>query len=104
MNKTEREKWEKAVGAYFKDIHQIYTTGDFREESFYPALKKLIERCSQIRTAHIGTNVLVLPKKTEAGIPDFRIGKNGEIVGYTEAKPPDAHLIEVEDSEQPSSS
>jgi hypothetical protein len=104
MHKVEKGKLEKTIGIYFQEIHQIYATGDFREESFYPALKKLIERCSQIRTAHIGTNVLVLPKKTEAGIPDFRIGKNGEIVGYTEAKPPDAHLIEVEDSEQPSSS
>lgn len=44
--------------------------------------------------------VLVLPRKTEAGIPDFRIGKNGEIVGYIEAKTPDTNLGEVEDSEQ----
>jgi predicted helicase len=100
MSKAERAKLEKVIGAYFKEIHKIYTGGDFREESFYPALKKLIEECSQILPAHTCTNVLVLPKKTEAGIPDFRIGKNGEIVGYIEAKPPDAGLREIEDSEQ----
>jgi hypothetical protein len=105
MNKAERTKLEKAIGAYFQEIHQIYTTGDFREESFYPALKKLIEGCSQILPSHADTNlpvrstqtgVLVLPKRTEAGIPDFRIGKNGEIVEYIEAKSPDANLRELD--------
>ena len=43
MSKAERRKLEKAIGAYFKEIHKIYISGDFREESFYPALKKLIE-------------------------------------------------------------
>lgn len=100
MSKAERGKLEKPLNTYFKEIHKMYTTGDFREESFYPALKMIIEECSQILPNHTGANVLVLPKKTEAGIPDFRIGKNGEIVGYIEAKPPDASLREVEDSEQ----
>jgi predicted helicase len=100
MSKAERGKLEKAVGAYFKEIHHIYSCGDFREESFYPALKALIEGCFQIISTQGGTDVLVLPKKTEAGIPDFRIGRNGEIIGYIEAKPPDANLRELEDSEQ----
>jgi len=109
MSKVERGKLEKAIGIYFQEIHQVYTAGDFREESFYPALKKLIEGCSRILPTHTGANlpvrstqtgVLVLPKRTEAGIPDFRIGNNGEIVGYIEAKPPDADLRELEDSEQ----
>ena len=100
MSKAERGKLEKTFSTYFKEIHKIYSGGNFREESFYPALKMLIEACSQILPTHTGTNVLVLPKRTEAGIPDFRIGKNGEIVGYIEAKLPDASLREVEDSEQ----
>ena len=100
MNKTERGKLEKALSSYFKEIHKIYTGGSFREESFYPALKELIEECARLFPMQAGSNVLVLPKKTEAGIPDFRIGKDGEIVGYIEAKLPDANLREIEDSEQ----
>jgi len=100
MNKTKRIKLEKALSTYFKEIHKIYTGGDFREESFYSSLKKLIEQCSQFFQIQMGVSVLILPKKTEAGIPDFRIGRNGEIIGYIEAKLPDTNLREVEDSEQ----
>jgi len=100
MNKAERGKLEKACSTYFNEIHTIYTGGSFREESFYPALKALIEECARLFPMQTGTGVLVLPKKTEAGIPDFRIGKNGEIVGYIEAKLPDVNLREIEDTEQ----
>jgi hypothetical protein len=81
MNKAERAKLEKVLTNYFKEIHKIYTGGDFREESFYPSFKRLIEDCSRLYQTQAGVNVLVAPKKTEAGIPDFRIGKNGEIIG-----------------------
>jgi len=100
MDKKEKNKLEKFLGAYFRDIHKIYTDGNFREESFYPSLKRLIEDCSQLYQTQSGVNVLVAPRKTEAGIPDFRIGKNGEIIGYIEAKPPDTTLEEIEESEQ----
>ncbi len=100
MNKTEKVKLEKFLKTYFKEIHEIYVDGSFREESFYPAVKNLLEECSCIFQVEVSTSVLVLPRKTEVGIPDFRIGKNGEIIGYIEAKTPDANLSEVEDSEQ----
>ncbi len=100
MDKKEKNKLEKFLADYFKDIHKIYTDGDFREESFYPSFKHLIEDCSKLFEAQAGVKVLVAPRKTEAGIPDFRVGKNGEIIGYIEAKPPDSNLEEIEDSEQ----
>jgi predicted helicase len=100
MDKKPASKLEKSLGNYFKDIHKIYTDGNFREESFYPSFKSLFEDCSQLYQTQAGVNVLVAPRKTEAGIPDFRIGKNGEIIGYIEAKPPDTNLEEIEDSEQ----
>jgi predicted helicase len=100
MDKKQRIKLEKSFGNYFKEIHKIYTDGDFREESFYPSFKRLFEDCSKLYQAQAGVNVLVAPRKTEAGIPDFRIGKDGEIIGYIEAKSPDTDLGEVEDSEQ----
>jgi len=101
MSNVERGKLEKAVVAYFQEIHQIYSAGDFIEESFCSALKKLIEGCSQILPLQTDAGVLVLPRRTEVGIPDFRIGSNGNIVGSIEAKPPDADLRDLEDSEQP---
>jgi type I restriction-modification system DNA methylase subunit len=100
MDKKERAKLEKSLTTYFKEIHKIYTDGDFREESFYPSFKRLIEDCSQLVQKQVGVNVLVAPRKTEAGIPDFRIGKDGEIIGYIEAKSPDTDLEEIEESEQ----
>jgi hypothetical protein len=100
MDKKEKNKLEKFLADYFKEIHKIYTGRDFREESFYPSFKRLIEDCSNLHQTQAGVNVLVAPRKTEAGIPDFRIGKDGEIIGYVEAKPPDTNLEEIEDSEQ----
>ena len=100
MKKTERDRLEKSLAAYFKEIHKIYTDGGFREESFYPSFKRFFEECSQFFHEKSGVNVLVAPRKTEAGIPDFRIGKDGEIIGYIEAKPPDVNLEDLEESEQ----
>jgi type I restriction-modification system DNA methylase subunit len=100
MNRVTRDKLEKVLSLYFKDIHKIYTDGDFREESFYPSFKRLFEDCSELHQSQVGVSVLVAPRKTEVGIPDFRIGKNGEIIGYIEAKPPDSNLQDIEDSEQ----
>jgi len=80
MDKKQESKLERFFGNYFKEIHKTYTGGDFREESFYPSFKRLIEDCSKLYQIQAGVNVLVAPRKTEAGIPDFRIGKNGEIV------------------------
>ncbi|MFQ6066153.1 MAG: type ISP restriction/modification enzyme [bacterium] len=98
MNKRQREKFEKTLGTYFKEIHGIYVQGDFTEESFYSSFKSLIEECSGL----LGNlaRVLVQPKKTEVGIPDFLVRENGRIVGYIEAKPPDAKLDDVGESEQ----
>ena len=96
----EKSKLEKALKVYFREIHAIYMGGSFREESFYPSLKGLMEEYSQLFSTDGGAGVLVQPKKTEAGIPDFLIRKDGDIIGYIEAKTPDTNLLDVEDSEQ----
>jgi len=98
MNKRQRDKFQKALGSYFKEIHRIYVGGNFREESFYPSLKALVEEGSGLLGNLAG--VLVQPKKTEVGIPDFLVRKNGQITGYIEAKSPDTKLDAVEESEQ----
>ncbi|MEK7846640.1 MAG: adenine methyltransferase [Nitrospinota bacterium] len=74
--------------AYQKRIFEIANRGDAREESYYSCLETLLKDYAKyINRANI--QITTLPKKTEAGNPDFRIwdGKQ-HIVGYIEAKAP----------------
>ena len=100
MTTPEKAKLRKVLTAYLKELHEIYTGGNFREESFYPALKELFEEYSHVFSEQEAAKALVLPKRTEVGIPDFLIRKDGEIVGHIEAKVPDANLRDIENSEQ----
>ncbi len=52
---------------YLKRLHEIASRGDAREESFYSALKWLIDRWSKDKGLK-GVHVTTLPKKTEAGV------------------------------------
>jgi len=87
--------------AYLKQIADTSKRGDAREESYYPALKALLDEYSSSigkKKAHI----TILPKKTEAGNPDFRVwdGKQ-HITGYIEAKDPTVeNLDRIEETEQ----
>ncbi|MBM4341417.1 MAG: DNA methyltransferase [Deltaproteobacteria bacterium] len=88
------------IETYIQKIASITGQGDAREESYYPALAALLEEFSETRRKK-KAHVTVLPKKTEAGNPDFRVwdGKHSQ-VGYVEAKPPKANLDEIETSDQ----
>ncbi|MFQ3611873.1 MAG: type ISP restriction/modification enzyme, partial [Fimbriimonadales bacterium] len=86
---------------YFEALFQTASQGDAREESFYPALKTLLEQVAHSNGFH-DLRVTILPTRTEGGNPDFRIwnGKD-HIVGYVEAKKPTVeHLDQLEGSEQ----
>jgi len=90
---------KKLLTVYMKDIAAILKRGDAREESFYGSLSDLLgdfpleKGCS--------TDVTTLPKKTDAGNPDFRVWDGDHfIVGYIEAKTPGTSLDQVETSEQ----
>ncbi|MBE0461776.1 MAG: N-6 DNA methylase [Candidatus Aminicenantes bacterium] len=100
MEKRLKEKLNIILNSYFREIHGIYITANFREESFYPCLKALIQESSNLFNLKYETGVLVQPKKTKVGIPDLLIRKNGEIIGYFEAKTPDENLSHIEDTEQ----
>ncbi|MFH1702986.1 MAG: adenine methyltransferase, partial [Nitrospirota bacterium] len=85
--------------AYLRQIADTSNRGDAREESYYPILKELLEEYSN-STGKKKVHVTVLPKKTEAGNPDFRIwdGKQ-HITGYIEAKDPTIdNLDRIEDT------
>lgn len=76
---------------YLEDIFNTSKTGDATEESYYPDLKRLIENWSQQNNKKLF--ITPLPKRTEAGNPDFRIWDGRQhIVGYIEAKDPKHNL------------
>ncbi|HUT16391.1 MAG TPA: DNA methyltransferase, partial [Anaerolineae bacterium] len=86
---------------YFKAMTAVARQGDAREESFYSCLQTLVQKFAA-STGRTQVHVTTLPKKTEAGNPDFRVW-NGldRIIGYIEAKKPtEGNLDHVESSEQ----
>ncbi|MBU1626714.1 DNA methyltransferase, partial [bacterium] len=85
---------------YIKSISEIEQQGDGTEPSFYGTLSTLILDYAK-SSGKINIHVRELPKKTEAGNPDFRIwdGKN-KIVGYIEAKAPGTNLDQTETTDQ----
>jgi hypothetical protein len=89
------------IKEYIKKIFEEARQGDAREESYYSALEGFLEEFAvSINKKNI--RVTTLPKKTEAGNPDFRVwdGKQ-KIAGYIEAKrPAQDNLDNIEESEQ----
>ncbi len=91
----------KALKAYFKRIFEIAMRGDAREESYYSSLEDLLKSYAE-HTGKKHVHITTLPKKTEAGNPDFRIwdGKQ-HITGYVEAKAPTVeNLDHIEETDQ----
>ncbi len=85
---------------YLSNLFKTYQKGDAREESYYKHLADFITAFSESERKK-KIDVTILPKKTEAGNPDFRIwdGKQ-KIIGYIEAKDLGVDLDRIEDSEQ----
>ena len=85
---------------YLKNIFKTFNRGDAREKSYYPVLKSFLEEYSE-KNRKKKIDVTILPKKTEAGNPDFRIWDGRQkITGYIEAKNLGTDLDKVDDSEQ----
>src|SRR3972149_7495604 len=80
--------------SYLKGIYEVSSRGDAREESFYSVLEGFLQKYAESvdkKNIHITT----LPKKTDAGNPDFRIWDgNQHIVGYIEAKAPTTEYLD----------
>ena len=86
---------------YLKELSNTFQRGDAREESYYKHLDELI-RAAAVQLMVKNIDITTLPKRTEAGNPDFRVwdGKN-HITGYIEAKDPSiTNLDIIETSEQ----
>lgn len=92
---------KKLLEQYLKNLTDTLKRGDAREESYYKHLDELIKQYAEIQKIK-KVDVTILPKKTEAGNPDFRVwdGKN-HITGYIEAKDPSVtNLDYIEGTEQ----
>src|SRR4030066_75156 len=86
---------------YLKRIFEVAKRGDAREESYYSCLEELLKNYADSINKK-QTHITTLPKKTDAGNPDFRVwdGKQS-IVGYIEAKQPaEENLTQIEDTDQ----
>ena len=96
-----RGRGDTLIKSYIKSLLDVANRGDATEPSYYPVLQELLQGYAESvgkRKVHITP----LPKKTEAGNPDFRIwdGKH-HIVGYIEAKDPKIeNLDHIESTEQ----
>jgi len=88
------------VKEYLKKIADTTAQGDAREESYYGHFSNfLADFAENTRKAKI--QITTLPKKTEAGNPDFRVWDGRQhIVGYIEAKKPGENLDIIESKEQ----
>ena len=85
---------------YLSNLFKTYQKGDAREESYYKHLADFITLFSESKRKK-KIDVTILPKKTEAGNPDFRIWDGRQkIIGYIEAKDLGTNLDNVEDPEQ----
>ncbi|MDP1759611.1 MAG: hypothetical protein Q8K77_07430, partial [Thermodesulfovibrionales bacterium] len=86
---------------YFKRLFDVAKRGDAREESYYSSLEELLKNyAASINKKQV--HITTLPKKTDAGNPDFRIwdGKQ-QIIGYIETKAPTTeYLDQIETSGQ----
>ncbi|MCF6149799.1 MAG: N-6 DNA methylase [Candidatus Kuenenia sp.] len=87
--------------SYLKEIYEIHSRGDATEESYYRAISELFQKYAESEHKN-NTHITTLPKKTEAGNPDFRVWDGSQhIVGYIEAKSPTTeYLDQAETTEQ----
>jgi len=85
---------------YLSNLFKTYQKGDAREESYYKHLADFITVFSESERKK-KIDITILPKKTEAGNPDFRIWDGRQkITGYIEAKDLGVDLDRIENSEQ----
>lgn len=90
---------DRLFTSYLDAVAELTQRGDAREESYYPALKALLEALAQAQNRAV--QITVIPKTTEAGNPDFRVWDGSyHVIGYIEAKAPGTKLDLIETSEQ----
>jgi len=80
---------------YLQALSEVAQRGDAREETFYPTLAGLLQEVSET-TGRPHVHVTTLPKPTEAGNPDLRLGNGTDrIIGHIEAKRPTEERLDL---------
>jgi hypothetical protein len=89
------------IKSYIKSLLDVSNRGDATEQSFYSTLEGLLQEYAKLIGKH-NIHITTLPKKTEAGNPDFRLWDGKEhIIGYIEAKAPTVeNLDQIEATDQ----
>jgi hypothetical protein len=77
------------VSKYLEQVRAQYASGHATEHSYRPALHALFESIDP------ALKIINEPKKSEAGMPDFLIERNGIPVGWAEAKDVDKDVIKL---------
>ncbi|MCP8322095.1 MAG: hypothetical protein H3Z52_14345, partial [archaeon] len=83
---------------YVEEISQINFTGSATEASYYPVLKNYLE--TYLDHKKINGKIVLIPKSTEAGMPDFIALTEYRTIGHLEAKDIPMKLEEIENSKQ----
>ncbi len=82
------------IRAYIQKLEQEFSTGNATEHTHRPALKALLE---DALPGVLATNE---PKQIECGAPDFVLTRNGNPIGYIEAKDIGKNLNDSANEEQ----
>lgn len=86
---------------YLKEVFELAQTGDAREESYYSSLAGLLRQFAH-SIGRKDVDVTILPKKSDAGYPDFKVwDRKQHVVGHIEAKEPFVdNLDHIQDTDQ----
>jgi hypothetical protein len=92
---------KRVLDRYLQALAEVAAPGDASEESYYSCLTDLLKAVA-IATGRADVHVTPLPKKAEAGNPDFRLWNGTDrVIGYIEAKAPtQENLDHIEQTEQ----
>lgn len=98
---TSNQTKASMLRAYLQQIFHVARRGDATEESYYSTLERLLRAFAE-STGKRQVHITPLPKKTEAGNPDFRVWDGQQhIIGYIEAKKPtEDNLSQIQNSDQ----
>jgi len=91
------QNYTDAIRQYIDNIHSKYLGEDTTESTFYSDLENLM-RFFFPRSE--GYEVIVIPKRTEIGVPDLKIRHQNFLVGYIECKKPYENLDNIMSTEQ----
>jgi len=88
------------LNSYLEDISKLYSTGEAREESFYPCLCSMLMKTWKMFFKD-DLEIVIQPSGSLKEKPDIVLrGSNHQLIGYIEAKYPGKDLDKIEETDQ----